>query len=102
MRRQRTTRPSRLTRARILKMAKVHFRQKGQWPTKRSGPVAGEPNETWAAIDLSLKHGYRGLAGGSSLAQLLAEAGVKRHRRERPRLNLELVLTWAEADQRQT
>jgi hypothetical protein len=37
----------RLTEARILAWADAHRRRTGEWPTVRSGPVAGEPGETW-------------------------------------------------------
>jgi len=102
MARQRTLRRPRLTRARILERAKLHFRRKGQWPTRDSGPVLGEPNDTWAAIEASLQQGLRGLPGGSSLARLLAEAGLKRHRQEPPVLTVPAILLWMKADYKAT
>lgn len=42
----------------------------GKWPSKDSGPV-GETGEDWLGLDTALRHGYRGLRGGSSLARLL-------------------------------
>ena len=34
---------------------------------------AGTPDESWAAVDLALRWGYRGLPGGSSLVELLRQ-----------------------------
>jgi hypothetical protein len=77
----------------ILAWADAHHAHHGQWPTARSGPVAAAPGEWWSVIDVALKKGYRGLQGGSSLAQLLAM-----HRSAPPRpLSVELILRWAEA-----
>jgi hypothetical protein len=41
------------------------------------------PGETWARVEQALYRGYRGLAGGSSLARLLGEVrrGPKAGRR---------------------
>ncbi len=61
----------------------------------RAGPDA--PAETWPSIDDALRDGRRGLPGGTTLAQLLAE-----HRRApniytEPPLTAEQILAWAEA-----
>src|SRR5207249_244766 len=55
----------------ILLWADRHHRRTGDWPTRESGPVPRSGGETWLAIDSALHRGSRGLAGGSSLAELL-------------------------------
>ena len=61
----------------------------GTLPTAGSGSVLGAPDETWEAIDYSLRLGLRGLRSGSSLPRLLDKqrakqrAEVKRSRKPR-------------------
>src|SRR5579871_3978469 len=57
----------------ILAWADEHKKLTGRWPIATSGPIAGTLTENWNAIDAALRVGLRGLPGGSSLAQLLAE-----------------------------
>ena len=59
--------------AEILRWARSYREWTGKWPTADSGPVGGILWETWKGIDMDLRNGHRGLPGGSSLAQLLAE-----------------------------
>lgn len=68
-------RPSKpnLTIKRIVAYAAEHFRQTGERPHALSGKVSGTHSETWAAIDLALRDGARGFAGGSSLQMVLDE-----------------------------
>jgi hypothetical protein len=80
----RTKRP--LVLQEILHSADAHRETTGRWPTRASGLVLGMRGETWAAIDRALRHGLRGLPGGSSLAQLLA-----RQRKARPLHQLPLL-----------
>ena len=61
-----------LTEEGILSWAQAFKRRKGRYPSRSDGPVAKAPGESWGAIDVALKAGARGLAGGSSLARLLA------------------------------
>ncbi len=68
----------------------------------RSGQVVGVPGENWSAIHTCLRKGCRGLAGGSTLARLLAEAGLKRNSRGLPPLQVEQILAWVEAEQQAT
>jgi hypothetical protein len=56
--------------AEVLRWCRSHKRRSGAWPTKRSGPIAESAGDTWEAVDVALRHGYRGLPGGSSLAGL--------------------------------
>jgi hypothetical protein len=64
-----------LTEEQILRWADQHFQRRRSWPNGKSGPIAEGPGETWTAVDIALRRGKRGLAGGSSLAQLLSKAG---------------------------
>jgi hypothetical protein len=85
----------RLSNRLILHWCDHHHEEKKEWPTKDSGPVPGQPGETWANVDAALRQGLRGLRGGSSLAQLLAK-----HRRvvnvaDRPPLSEALLEAWA-------
>ena len=76
----------------ILAWADAHREATGEYPHGRSGPVRGVPGETWAIIHTALGNGVRGLPGGSSLAQLLAE-----RRGYRGPLTVERILAWADA-----
>src|SRR5262245_47113334 len=60
-----------LTEAQILAWADAHRRRTGRWPTAASGPVRAAAGKTWAAINVDLIEGYRGLPGGDSLSRLL-------------------------------
>jgi hypothetical protein len=61
-----------LTIGQILAWTQAYRTLFGTWPSKSTGPV-GNRGETWWAIDSALRYGFRGLPGGSSLAQLLKE-----------------------------
>jgi hypothetical protein len=68
----------RLSHALVLKWADEHFARTGRWPIVLSGKILNHPKETWVAINEALRHGRRGLPGGTTLAQLLTEhRGVK-------------------------
>src|SRR5206468_10135422 len=62
----------RLTETVILAWADRHRARSGTWPTRDAGEVHDAPGETWSNLDYSLRHGTRGLPGGSSVARLLA------------------------------
>ena len=64
----------RLTIAQILRWARTHYQETGNWPRRTSGPIAGADGETWSAVHSALRNGRRGLPGGSSLPRLLAES----------------------------
>jgi hypothetical protein len=57
----------------ILAWADAYRERTGKYPTTQSGAVAEEPGENWSGINVALKLGRRGLAGGYSLARLLQE-----------------------------
>jgi hypothetical protein len=71
----------RLTPSLILKWADAHYDRTGRWPVTLSGPVHVKPDENWAAIDMALRHGRRGLQGGTSLSRILQEKYGDRYRR---------------------
>jgi hypothetical protein len=77
--------------------AKTHYKRTGHWPTLDFGRIEDAPGETWAAIDIALSRGIRGLPGGSSLAQLLDARGVKRNPLNRPHLTVRQILAAADA-----
>lgn len=66
-----------ITEAQILKWAMLHHKRTGRWPTQAAGPILDAPGENWRAIDSALYKGLRGFPGGSSVAQLLVDHGLK-------------------------
>jgi hypothetical protein len=91
-----------LTSAIILAWADAHHQRSGRWPNVKSGPVPDSPGETWAGIDAALSQGFRGLPGGTTLAQLLAEERGVRNRKRLPAYTEAKILAWAEAHRRRT
>jgi len=91
-----------LTESQILAWAEAHQKRFGQWPKDNSGPVSDAPAETWARINGSLQQGNRGLPGGSSLPQLLAEHCGLKNRKKLPPLSVGQVLAWADAHHKRT
>ncbi len=87
-----------LTEEAIASLAEVHFRAKGEWPTRQSGSVSGSPvpGETWKRINDALTVGLRGLPGGSSLAQLLEKHRGVRNRKALPPLVEAEIVRWAQ------
>jgi hypothetical protein len=87
----------RLTIEQILAWADAYFAKTGRWPRGRSGRVADAPGETWGAVDAALFQGLRGLPGGTTVAQLLAERrGAPAIQTSRP-LTFDQILAWADA-----
>jgi hypothetical protein len=91
-----------LTEAQILAWADAHHERTGRWPSLRTGDVTDAPGETWRGLNHALDSGYRGLPGGSSLAQLLAAGRGKRHKGRLPRLTSKQILLWADAHHERT
>ena len=89
--------PRPLTQELILGWVDEHHQQQNEWPRRDSGPIDFAPGETWSGIDAALKMGNRGLPGGSSLAQLLAEQRGVRNSKDLPPLTEEWILAWADA-----
>lgn len=86
----------------LLAWADAHHRRTGAWPTSASGPVHGQPDETWRRLDTALRVGLRGLKGGSSLARVLADQRGVRNLQQLPRLTIRRILAWADAHHRRT
>jgi hypothetical protein len=91
-----------LTEEQILVWAQAHYRRTGAWPRVKGGPVADAPGETWLAVESALREGLRGLPGSSSLAQLLHDKLGIRNKAKAPRLTVDQILTWAEANHART
>ena len=91
-----------LTKEQILSWVDAHLERTEQWPTADSGPIDGVVGETWQNIDAALAKGRRGLVGGSSLAQLLAEERGVRHHLKLPPLTEGQILKWADAHKERT
>jgi hypothetical protein len=92
----------RFTEPQILRWADAYHQRTGEWPRSDSGPILDAPGETWTAVAIALTKGLRGLPGGSSLAQLLAEHRGVRNRLDVAPLTEELILRWADAYYEQT
>ncbi len=103
MERRKSSRPP-LTEKQILAWADVHRRRTGKWPARYSGTVivSTAKGERWLNLDEALRHGRRGLKGGSSLAQLLIQHRGKRDRSARPKLTIKQILAWADAHHQKT
>ena len=95
-------RHKRLTLTQILRWADAHHARTGRWPTTYSGPVSEAPGENWNTLDVLLRNGGRGLAGGSSLICLLAEARGAHHHLHPVQLSVAQILAWADQYQRRT
>jgi hypothetical protein len=92
----------RLTVRQIRAWARAHRRRTGEWPTRRSGPVAEAPGETWSAIHSALSRGCRGLPAGLTLPGLLAARRAVPAETDRPDLRLSQILAWADAHRQRT
>jgi hypothetical protein len=73
-----------------------------RWPRRDDGLIQGSLGVTWTAVDLALKKGLRGLPGGSSLPQLLAEHRGVRNRMRLPHYTLSKILRWADGHRKRT
>ncbi|HUE75167.1 MAG TPA: hypothetical protein VMP01_30140 [Pirellulaceae bacterium] len=88
--------------AQILKWADEYKARKRRWPRNTDGLIANSHGETWMAVDMALRHGQRGMRGGSSLAQLLlAKRRVPNHMVQ-SRLTVRQILNWADDHRRRT
>jgi hypothetical protein len=57
--------------AQIRAWVRTHYLRTGAWPSRGGGPIPDAPGETWAAVDVALYRGQRGLPGGSSLPRVV-------------------------------
>ncbi len=87
----------RLTIDLILAWADAHRSATGRWPRIKSGPVRDRPELNWSRVNRALTQGYRGLPGGTTLADLLQEHRGVRNKQNLPRLDVEQILAWADA-----
>ena len=78
------TRKPDLTETMILEAAKKHYTRTGRYPVTGTCQEAADIDfgfpETWAAINMCLLKGSRGLVGGSCLLNLLRRNGLKQER----------------------
>lgn len=81
----------------ILAWADKHKKRHGSWPNSTLGTIPEAPTETWSAVNAALQLGRRGLPGGSSLVQLLAENRGCRNPKKLAALSHKQVLAWADA-----
>jgi hypothetical protein len=87
----------RLTIEQVLAWADAYHARTGRWPRAQSGRVGDAPGETWSGVDSALFQRLRGLPGGMTLAQLLAERrGAPAIQTSRP-LTVDQILAWADA-----
>lgn len=79
----------------ILARADAWHARTGRWPLEGDDPE-------WKSIDSSLRHGWRGLPGGSSLARLLGEQRGARNPRTLKPYTERQILMWARSHYRKT
>lgn len=91
-----------VTEDQILVWADAYHGKTGKWPGYLSGSIDGAPGETWGAINIALRKGFRGFPGGSSLAQLLAERRGFRNKSRLPSLSVSEVRSWVKAHHQRT
>jgi len=91
-----------LTEEQILKWADAHHERIGEWPNQNSGIVFDAPCESWKNLYAALYIGSRGLKGGNSLAQLLAEKRGVKNLKQLEKLTPGKVLQWADAHHQRT
>lgn len=91
-----------LSRDEILAWADDHHEYTGEWPKMHAGVVRAAPGETWGGIQVALSQGKRGLAGRSSLPQLLKERRGVRNDKSLPDLCERDILRWADEHRRRT
>jgi hypothetical protein len=85
-----------LTLDQILRWADAHFRRHCTWPDFGSGHIPGTGGESWWAVDAALRHGFRGLPGGTSLGRLLTTKRGVQDKAAEPRLTVAQIRAWAE------
>jgi hypothetical protein len=100
-RRKRKARPD-LCENLVLAWADAFHRRTSGWPRIQSGFIPEQLGETWRKVDSALRYGLRGLAGGSSLAQMLATHRQVRNLRQPPPLSIPQVLGWSDSHRRLT
>ena len=79
----------------ILEWADAHHAKHGKWPHAKAGRINGT-DENWSAINVALRVGVRGLAGGTSLARLLARKRARKTHLDATMLTVDQILIWAD------
>src|SRR5262249_22091698 len=95
-------RRAKLTAQQILAWADDFHARYARWPQVHSGRIHGGHGLTWLSVDHALARGGRGLPGGSSLMQLLAEKRGVRTGSRLPPLTQRQILAWADAHHART
>jgi hypothetical protein len=86
-----------LTVKQILGWADAHHARTGRWPTWRTGAIPEAPGECWRKVNGALRHGYRGLTGGTTLYQFLCQHRAIDQQHDRLALDADTILDWADA-----
>jgi hypothetical protein len=69
-----------LTIGQILAWIDAYRARTGRWPKRSDGPISEPDGDNWRAVDYALKKGNRGLPGGLTLANLIAQERRRRTR----------------------
>jgi DNA-binding XRE family transcriptional regulator len=86
----------------ILRWADAWKARTGSWPRHTSGRIPDSPGDKWGTVQSALYLGFRGLRGGTTLAQLLAEHRGVRNRQRLPHFEVFKILAWSDAHRRRT
>lgn len=89
--------PPRLFAKQILAWADAFYKRRGDWPSRHTGRLEEDRQETWSAINAALANGTRGLRGHSSLVKLLSKHHGTLYRRKGLPLKRSQILDWAAA-----
>lgn len=93
-----------LTVNQILAWADACHQRTGRWPTRSDtrDVIPGSQGDTWGSVFTALAVGLRGLSGGTTFAELLAEHRGMRNVGDLPRLTVKKILSWADAFHNET
>jgi hypothetical protein len=86
----------------ILAWADDFHASRGRWPKYNDGHIPGTADQTWAAANMALSRGNRGLPGGTTLAKLLLEHRGRRHYHLTAKLTVAQILAWTDAHHTRT
>jgi phage-related protein len=86
----------------ILGWADAYYDRTGRWPRHGGETIPNTGGETWDSVNHALMNGRRGLPGGGSLADLLAEHRGVRNTGNLPPLTVRQVLEWADEHRKRT
>ena len=80
----------------VLSWADTHLAIHGSWPNGDSGPVDGQPGESWNNIQAALVTGQRRFLPGSSVLKVLVRHSRVPPKADLPDLTVEEILQWAD------